>query len=147
MQFQVPQFIDIEDKIFGPFTFKQFIYMVGGAGGSFVAYRLLPFYLAIFVIAAFIGLALALAFIRVNNRPFIQVLESYLRFTLGNKLFIWKRIPKKREKKALEREDTKDIDALVVPRISESKLKELAWSLDVHAKTNNRRAQNDTGRM
>ncbi len=32
MRFEVPQFIDVEDKIFGPFTFKQFLYLAGGAG-------------------------------------------------------------------------------------------------------------------
>ena len=36
MQFQVPQFIEIEDKIIGPFTVKQFIYLVGGAGMDFI---------------------------------------------------------------------------------------------------------------
>lgn len=30
MQFQVPQFIEVEDKIFGPLTFKQFVYIAGG---------------------------------------------------------------------------------------------------------------------
>ena len=37
MRFEVPQFVDIEDKIFGPLTFKQFIYIAGGAGVSVVA--------------------------------------------------------------------------------------------------------------
>ena len=32
MQFQVPQFLDVEDKIVGPFTIKQFIYLAGGVG-------------------------------------------------------------------------------------------------------------------
>ena len=41
MQFKVPQFLDIEDKIFGPFTFKEFVYLAGGAGLCFVLYRLL----------------------------------------------------------------------------------------------------------
>ncbi|MFM2424198.1 MAG: hypothetical protein RLZZ70_589, partial [Candidatus Parcubacteria bacterium] len=30
MQFEVPQFIEIEDKIFGPLTWKQFLYVGGG---------------------------------------------------------------------------------------------------------------------
>jgi hypothetical protein len=29
MEYQVPQFIEVEDKIFGPLTWKQFIYWVG----------------------------------------------------------------------------------------------------------------------
>ena len=32
MRFEVPQFIEIEDKIFGPFTWKQFVYLAGGVG-------------------------------------------------------------------------------------------------------------------
>ena len=39
MQFKVPQFLDIEDKIFGPFTFKEFVYLAGGAGLCFILYR------------------------------------------------------------------------------------------------------------
>ena len=35
MRFQVPQFIEIESKIFGPLTFKQFIYLAGGGGRNF----------------------------------------------------------------------------------------------------------------
>ncbi|TSC80302.1 MAG: hypothetical protein G01um101429_152 [Parcubacteria group bacterium Gr01-1014_29] len=31
-QFQVPQFIEVEDKIFGPLTTKQFFYLLGGGG-------------------------------------------------------------------------------------------------------------------
>src|SRR3990172_12458701 len=42
MQFQVPQFIEIEDKIFGPLTFKQFIYVAGGAGACYLLWRVLP---------------------------------------------------------------------------------------------------------
>lgn len=137
MQFQVPQFIDIEDKIFGPFTFKQFIYLVGGAGGAFMAYRLLPFYLAVFVIAPVIGLAFALSFVKVNNQPFIKVLESYIRYALAHKLYIWRREPKqKKEGGAGEGTGTEpSVESLAMPRISESKLKDLAWSLDVYEKS------------
>ena len=39
MQFKVPQFLDIEDKIFGPFTFREFIYLAGAAGLCFVFYK------------------------------------------------------------------------------------------------------------
>ena len=47
MHFQTPQFIEIEDKIFGPLTLKQFIYLAGAAGLSFTAYSLLPVPLAL----------------------------------------------------------------------------------------------------
>ena len=41
MQFNVPQFIDIEDKIIGPLTLKQFLFLVAGAGLLFVLWLFL----------------------------------------------------------------------------------------------------------
>ena len=75
MRFQVPQFIEVEDKVVGPLTLKQFMYLAGGAGMAFVAYRFLPLFIAIFVIPAIAGLSLALAFYKVNNKPFVDLLE------------------------------------------------------------------------
>jgi len=63
MQFQVPQFIEVEDKIFGPLTFKQFVYMAGGAGLAYLLWRVLPFLLAAPLIMGAIGLGAALAFL------------------------------------------------------------------------------------
>ena len=56
MRFQVPQFIDIEDKIFGPLTFKQFVYLAGGGGLAFLIYKSVPFMLALPLMLAVIGL-------------------------------------------------------------------------------------------
>ena len=61
-QYQVPQFIEIEDKIFGPLTLKQFIYLAGGGGLCLVFFTLLPMWLVILLgipVMAFSG-ALAL---------------------------------------------------------------------------------------
>ena len=127
MRFSVPQFIDIEDKIFGPFTFKQFVYLAGGAGICFIIYKLLPFFFAVLLIVPVAGLALALTFYKVNNKPFIAILESYIRFLVQGKLYIWKKDPKKKE--ADKTEDV--LPASIVPRLSESKLKDISWSLDV----------------
>nr|HPI66783.1 PrgI family protein [Candidatus Paceibacterota bacterium] len=71
MQFRVPQFIDIEDKLFGPLTFKQFIYLAGGAGLVFVIYKTIPLVFAIFLMIPVAGLAAALAFYKPNGKPFI----------------------------------------------------------------------------
>ena len=57
MQFKVPQFLEIEDKIFGPFTFKQFVYVAGGAGAAFIAWTYLPHWIAIFLVVPIIALA------------------------------------------------------------------------------------------
>lgn len=95
MRYQVPQFVDIEDKIIGPLTLKQFIYILGGVGLSVVLYFFLPF----FISAPLIGLALAfsgsLAFYKINNKPFVEILQAGLKYALTSKLFLWKRVPKK----------------------------------------------------
>jgi len=51
MQFQVPQFIEVEDKIIGPLTFKQFVFVGGGFGMAYVLWRVLPILLAAPLIA------------------------------------------------------------------------------------------------
>lgn len=129
MRFEVPQFIDIEDKIFGPLTFKQFVYLAGGAGASIVSWVMLPKIIAIPLILIFCGLAAALAFYKVNNKPFVDFLESALRYGAGGKLYIWKKeTPKVTQQKPVELPS----ETLAVPHLSDSKLRDLAWSLDVH---------------
>ena len=91
MRFQVPQFIEIESKIFGPLTFKQFIYLAGGAGTSFLIYTALPFFIAVMFIVPVAAFVIALAFYKVNNRPFIKVTESALRYFTAPKIYIWKK--------------------------------------------------------
>jgi hypothetical protein len=129
MRFQVPQFIEIEDKIFGPLTLKQFIYLAGGGGVIFVLWTLLPHFLAIIAGIPIIVLAAALAFYKINNRPFVNMLESAFKYTLNKRLYVWKkRDLKKLQKKTVEEEMKSPV---YVPKLSESKLKDLAWSLDI----------------
>ena len=128
MQFQVPQFIDVEDKIFGPFTVKQFVYLAGAVGVIFILNSFLPFIFAILIGGPIIALGLALAFYKVNNQPFIKIVEASLRYILGSRLYIWKKEQKKVTKK---KEGVEESAELFVPKLSDSKLKDLAWSLDI----------------
>lgn len=128
MRFQVPQFIGVEDKIFGPLTIKQFIYLAGGAGMCFFLIKLLPNFLALIFCIPVAGLAIALAFYKINNKPFIFVLESAFKYALHEKLYIWK----KENKKIVKTEVASAEEPLLyVPKLADSKLKDLTWSLDV----------------
>jgi hypothetical protein len=134
MRFQVPQFIEVEDKIFGPLTIKQFIYLLGGAGLSFIAYTFVPtFILKVIVIVPIAGFALALAFYKINNKPFINVVEAAFGYYTGNKLYIWKKVDKKIAAKAAPTDTASDF---YVPKLSDSKLKDLTWSLDIKQSAN-----------
>jgi hypothetical protein len=92
MRFQVPQFIEVEDRIFGPPTLKQFIYMAGGGGLSFMVYVFLnSLLLSVVPIIIIMGISTALAFYKINNKPFVSVIESAFHYYIGNKLYIWKK--------------------------------------------------------
>ena len=130
MRFEVPQFIDIEDKLFGPLTFKQFLYLAGGGGLSLVLYLSLPLFLAAILIAPIAILSLALAFYKYNNRPFIVFLEDMFNFYIAGKLYTWQKREKPVEQAVEEIIDPQGA-SIAVPRLSDSKLKDLAWSLDI----------------
>jgi len=130
MRFQVPQFIEVEDKIFGPLTIKQFIYLVGGAGLSFLVYSLIGnIYISAVFILPILMFAVALAFYKVNNKPFINTVEAAFKYFFGEKLYIWKKVDKQIEAK--QAADTADVSSFYVPKLSDSKLKDLTWSLDI----------------
>lgn len=131
MKFQVPQFIEVEDKIFGPLTIKQFVYLAGGAGLSFIIYTYvspLSLILAILLIIPVVAFAAALALYKVNNQPFINILEAGFKFLFANKLYIWR----KRDKKPVHKTEEAAAPLVYVPKLSDSKLKDLTWSLDIN---------------
>lgn len=128
MQFKVPQFLDIEDTIFGPFTFKQFVYLAGGGGLCFVIYKLMGFLLGFIPMAIVAGFACVLTFYRPNGKPFINMLEAGFKYVVNDKLYVWKRQKKKAVKKV---EKTAETGASSQSKLSASRLRDLAWSLDV----------------
>lgn len=132
-QFQVPQFITVEDKVIGPFTIKQFLYLAAGGGVALAAYIFLHSIL-FFPTAALVGaLTGALAFLKVNERPFPIVLKNAMVYLIRPRLYIWKKEESMRVPKP---EDVKKPEPAIkaVPRLSESKLTDLAWSLDIEKK-------------
>jgi len=136
MQFKVPQFLEIEDKIFGPFTFKEFAYLAGGAGICYILFKLLGIWLGAIPILAVAGISAALTFYRPNGKPFINMVEAGLKFAMQDKLYIWKRHQiKMSEKLRQEINRTTELknDALSQNgvRLTGNKLRDLSWSLDV----------------
>lgn len=98
MRFEVPQFVDVEDKIFGPFTWKQFVYLAGGAGAGFMVWYFLPLVLFIFVGGPIIAFALGLAFYQVNNRPLSFMIEAIFTYFSHSRLYLWKKEAAEKQK-------------------------------------------------
>lgn len=130
MQFQVPQFLEVEDKIFGPLTFKQFIYMGGGLGAAYILFRLLPLFLAAPLIIMELGFVAALAFFEYNGRPFIVAIENGFFYLIHTKLYLWNNV-RAQKKSTITKTVGARTEEVYVPKLSDSRLHDLAWSLDI----------------
>jgi hypothetical protein len=134
MEYQVPQFIDVEDKIFGPFTLRQFIYLAGGGGLCVILFFTLPFIVAAILALPVAAFTAALAFYRINNKPFIEIVEAAFTYAVSRRLYLWRRDDKTAIANAqaaqAERERAKPAAPQALP-VTQSKLRDLAWSLDV----------------
>lgn len=130
MQYQVPQFIDIEDRIIGPLTLKQFIYLAFAAALLFVFWFLFKFYIWIIAALPITVLAFAFAFLKINDRPFIYFFLAAVFYFIKPKLYIFGEAAKEISKKALPEPKPAPTEILESLKITRSKLKELALSLD-----------------
>ena len=129
-QYQVPQFIDIEDKIIGPLTIREFIYLVAGGAIDVLCYYTLNFIFFLFIALPVSLLALALAFYKVDQVPFRKVMAHAIEYFTTPHLYIWKQQRPGKKTAALIPEKGTSV-LLGTPKLTESKLQDLAWSLDI----------------
>ncbi len=89
MQYKVPQHIDEEDKILGPLTFVNFIYLL--VGGALILFSFVLFDFALFIVLAIpIALfSLAFALVKVQDQPFSHFFVSLLLFLKQPKKRVW----------------------------------------------------------
>lgn len=91
-QFTVPQFIDVEDKIIGPVTTRQFFISLAGLLLIFVVYRIADFSLFV-VLGVFLAMLTGvIAFLRVNGRPFHEFLIDLLQAMKRPRMRIWQKM-------------------------------------------------------
>lgn len=133
MQFRVPQFIDLEDKVVGPLTLKQFGYILGAGGFSFIIWTFISVRLiALPLILVVSGLFLALAFLKINNRPFGDILESAFAYYTGSKIYTWKQPDdNQKETSHVEQVVAEAAKEITVAKANKDRLHELALGLDV----------------
>lgn len=131
MRFQVPQFIEVEDRIFGPLTITQFIYLTGGFGFLGAMWLMLPLWAAILLGGPVAALGAALAFVKINERPLIVIFEHAFQYYLKDKLYIWDKHAKSDAELKKEVVERSEDPAQYVANATSSKIKDLAWSLDI----------------
>ena len=128
MLFNIPQFIDKEDKLVGPLTAKQLGWLIGGAVVAFIFWTFLAttaFYIVAVIIA---GISCALAFYHPNGQPLINFMFSSVSFFSSPRMYIWKRVPEKEGAKKVITENREP--AVPKKAISTQKIDELSRILD-----------------
>lgn len=133
-QYHVPQFITVEDKVIGGIlTIKQFLFLAGGAGAIALLRAVLDFYLFVPLATLVGGLAASLAFLKISEVPFPTIVKNAMMYGIRPRLYVWKKQPPQKIKKAGPVQ-TAEPEIRAIPKLSESKLQDLAWSLDVKEK-------------
>lgn len=132
MQFHFPQYIDIEDKIFGPLTLKQAIFTAGGIGGAYLVFVYIPYiFISVPIIFAIGVLTWALAFYPKEKlgRPFIEVLEAGFWYFISDKLYTWKKTTK--EPSLGKEEEFLPSGGPATPVVPQGKLSSSSFAIDV----------------
>jgi hypothetical protein len=88
-QFTVPQFIDVEDKIIGPITTRQFLILLVGAIFVAIFYKTFDFSLFVFSSVIVAVIAFIIAFIKINGRPFHYFALNLIQTLKKPNLRVW----------------------------------------------------------
>ena len=130
MHAQVPQFLDVEDKLIGPLTLRQFLFLLAGGGILFLLFKTLNFVLFVFIAIPVILFVLLWAFYKIGNQRFTKFVTSFLGFIGKPNIYTWKKLsPKKSEEEPLP----KIIEtAKPIKKIPEQKeLEEAQWKIEI----------------
>lgn len=140
MMFSVPQFIDIEDKIAGPLTWRQLLWMIGMGATLLVFFNMFDSALFFIIAVPTVLLFVALAFYRPNGMPLAIFIFHAILFLFRPKVAVWER-PIRRMPSQPKKEDLSSAasQAPAEKHVSQDKLKELARIMDRQGKGDDKR--------
>ena len=131
MQFAVPQFTDVEDKLIGPLTLKQFLILLATGGIVLFFYSLLKLSVFFFLFSfPFAVLGLALAFGSFNGRPLFGFVGAFASFVSKPQVRVFHREEPNMMIKKVEKPQTTAVTDKNLDGEAESRLKKLAYLLD-----------------
>ncbi len=134
-QYVVPQFIDVEDKIFGPITVRQFVMIVIGIVILFLTFRLATFGFFIFMFVLVGGSIALFGFVKINGARFHEFLLNVFSSLKKPSLRVWhKRLSMDEIKSLMKDKKPKEEKKQEVSKepLSNTRLAELSLILDTH---------------
>jgi hypothetical protein len=111
MQYKVPQNIDQEDKILGPLTFVQFIYVLVGGAVLLLLFTIFDFTLFLLVAVPITILTLCFALVKIQDQPFSRIFFAFLIYIFQPKRRTWKDILAERQPTPIPPEQAKTTPA------------------------------------
>lgn len=133
MMFSVPQFIDVEDKIAGPLTWRQLLWMIGMGAILLTFFNLFDTALFIIIAIPTVLLFVLFAFYRPNGFPMTTFAFYAILFLFRPKVSVWER-PVKARPVVKEPEKKVAPPSAGSKQIELDKLKELARIMDSRGK-------------
>lgn len=108
-QFLVPQFLDVEDKIFGPITTRQFVIFLVTALILFIFFKLTDTALFIFALAVIGSFSLVLAFVKINGQTFHYFILNIVQNFKSPSRRIWRKDYTKKQLNELRQSEKKEL--------------------------------------
>ena len=92
MQYQVPQFVEREDRLLGPLTARQTVILLIAGAILFVLYLLFKnFYIFVTLAVIVSTIALTLAFVQINGRPLIDFVFYVINYFFRSRKYTWRK--------------------------------------------------------
>jgi len=85
----LPQFTEIETKIVGPLTFRQFLFILVSAVFSAFVYLRFPRFISIPLATAIFGIGISFAFVKIQGIPLYNIFLGWLKSLFKPKVIFW----------------------------------------------------------
>lgn len=123
MQFQVPQYYEVKEKIVGPLTLQQFFYIAAACVLSFFLFFAFELWLWFVTSVFLVGFAATLALVEINGQSLTKVLFSAFFYYWRPRIFLWQRAAEKIE--IILPEEIKQIEKIKKELSFQQKIKSL----------------------
>src|SRR6056297_2340676 len=87
--FTVPQFVDVESKVIGAITARQFMILLSGAILIGICYKVFSFWIFVFLGLIIFSLSGIFAFAKINGRPFHFFVLNFIQTSKRPSIRAW----------------------------------------------------------
>ncbi|MFA4930247.1 MAG: PrgI family protein [Patescibacteria group bacterium] len=134
LQYKVPQNIKMPDQIIGPLTLEQFLYLLFASAIIYMVYLYFGYGNLFYALSIPVALvAIAFAFVPVNEQPFSKFIANLLLFLASPKVMLWQQQPPpvfELSSQTSKADKAKEKEAIRHPGEVKSQLQQLSLILD-----------------